>query len=143
MTHAVSPGLAPELPFSSPFRFQREARNDILGFLTKWAELGGVVRFESRFFVAYLATGPEAVQHILQDNNGNYLKEVRSAATFRIALGAGLLLSEGEKWRAQRKVAQPAFHRHQLAGWLPRSPTRLKRCWSAGSNSLCAVASSI
>ena len=28
------------LPFSSPFRFQREARDDVLGFVTKWAEPG-------------------------------------------------------------------------------------------------------
>jgi hypothetical protein len=60
-THKVSRGLAPTLPFSSLFRFQKEARDDILGFMTKWAELGGVARFESRFFVAYLVTAPEAV----------------------------------------------------------------------------------
>ena len=115
MTHAVSPALAPALRFSSPFRFQREARDDILGFLDRWSELGGVARFASRLLVVHLVTAPEAVQHILQDNNKNYLKEVRSAAIFRIALGDGLFLSEGEKWRAQRKVAQPAFHRQRLA----------------------------
>jgi hypothetical protein len=57
MTHSVSPGLAPALPLSSPFRFQREARDDVLGFLTKWADLGEVARFESRIFVAHLVTG--------------------------------------------------------------------------------------
>lgn len=45
MSHPVASGLAPAVPFSSPFPFQREARDDVLGFLTKWAELGGVVRF--------------------------------------------------------------------------------------------------
>ena len=115
-THNVHGDLAPALPFSSIFRFQKEARNDVLGFLTKWAELGGVARFESRLFTAYLVTAPEAVQHILQDNNRNYRKEVRSAAVLRIIMGDGLFLSEGEKWRAQRKVVQPAFHRQRLEG---------------------------
>jgi cytochrome P450 len=115
-TDKVSRGLAPTLPFSSLFRFQKEARDDILGFMTKWAELGGVARFESRFFVAYLVTAPEAVQHILQENNRNYRKEVRSAAALRIVMGDGLFLSEGDKWRTQRKVMQPAFHRQRLAG---------------------------
>jgi cytochrome P450 len=115
ITPTVSLSLAPALSFSSPFRFQSEARHDILGFLTRWASLGGVARFASRIIVVHLVTAPAAVQHVLQDNNKNYLKEVRSAAIFRIALGDGLFLSEGEKWRAQRKVAQPAFHRQRLA----------------------------
>jgi hypothetical protein len=96
MTRAVALGLAPALPFSSPFRLQRETREDVLGFLARWAELGGVVRFESRFFLAYLVTAPEAVQHILQDNSRSYVKELRSAGIFRIALGDGLFLSEGD-----------------------------------------------
>ena len=112
----VSGGLAPALPFSSIFRFQKAARDDILGFITSWAELGGIARFESRLFAAYLVTAPEAVQHILQDNNKNYRKEVRSAAVLRIVMGDALFLSEGDKWRTQRKVVQPAFHRQRLAG---------------------------
>jgi cytochrome P450 len=110
-TDKVSGNLAPALPFSSIFRFQKEARDDILGFITSWAELGGIARFESRLFAAYLVTAPEAVQHILQDNNKNYRKEVRSAAVLRIVMGDALFLSEGDKWRTQRKVVQPAFHR--------------------------------
>jgi len=66
--------------------------------------------------VAYLVTAPEGVQRILQDNNKNYRKEVRLARIFRIVMGDGLFLSEGDKWRAQRKVVQPAFHRQRLAG---------------------------
>jgi hypothetical protein len=73
-TDKVSGSLAPALPFSSIFRFQKAARDDILGFLTTWAELGGVARFESRLFTAYLLTAPEAVQHILQDNNKKLLQ---------------------------------------------------------------------
>ena len=42
MTHPIAPVLVPALPCSSPFCFQKEARADILGFLTKWTELGGV-----------------------------------------------------------------------------------------------------
>jgi cytochrome P450 len=115
-THKVYGDLPPALPFYSIFRFQKQARDDILGFITKWAELGGVARFESRLFVAYLVTAPEGVQRILQDNNKNYRKEVRSARVLRIVMGDGLFLSEGDKWRTQRKIVQPAFHRQRLAG---------------------------
>jgi len=115
-TDRGSSRLAPSLPFSSPFRFQREARDDILGFITRWAKLGGVARFDSRLSVAYLVTAPEGVQRILQDNNRNYGREVRSTAVLRIVTGDALFLSEGDKWRTQRRVFQPAFHRQRLAG---------------------------
>ncbi|MGO9604433.1 MAG: cytochrome P450 [Candidatus Binataceae bacterium] len=115
LTHRVPRALAPALPITSPFRFQKEARADILALFERWAELGGVTRFQSRVFVSHLVTSPEGVQHVLQDNHKNYTKEVRSAAVFRVALGDGLFLSEGDKWRAQRRTAQPAFHRQRLA----------------------------
>src|SRR5208282_1920832 len=115
LTHSVSRPLAPALPITSVFRFQKEARADILGLFDRWAELGGVARFQSRIFVSHLLTSPEAVQHVLQDNHKNYTKEVRSTGILRVALGDGLFLSEGEKWRGQRRTAQPAFHRQRLA----------------------------
>ncbi len=110
---------APALSFKSPLRFLRELRSDALGFLTRWAELGGVARFGSALVTSVLVTSPDAVQHVLQDNHQNYIKEVRSARIFRVGLGNGLFLSEGETWRAQRQAVQPAFHRRQLAEMTP------------------------
>lgn len=110
---------APALFFKSPLRFLRELRSDALGFLTRWAELGGVASFQSPFLTSLLVTSPEAVQHVLQDNHQNYVKEVRSARIFRLGLGNGLFLSEGEAWRAQRQAAQPTFNRRRLSEMIP------------------------
>ncbi|HKN01065.1 MAG TPA: cytochrome P450 [Candidatus Binataceae bacterium] len=115
LAHSAAPVLAPALTTSSAFQFLREMRGDLLGCLDRWAEQGGVARFQSRLFVSHLVTAPAAVQHVLQDNPKNYVKEVRSARIFAILLGNGLFLSEGEVWRAQRRVAQPAFHKQHLA----------------------------
>ncbi len=62
----------------------------------------------------YLVFTPEDTKHILQENHRNY---GRSPAfqVLKIFLGNGLLTSEGDFWRRQRRLAQPAFHRQKLA----------------------------
>lgn len=62
----------------------------------------------------YLLLRPEDVKHVLQENHRNY---GRSPAfqILKIFLGNGLLTSDGDFWRRQRRLAQPAFHRQKLA----------------------------
>ena len=62
----------------------------------------------------YLVMQPEDAKHVLQENHRNY---VRSPAfnVLKIFLGNGLLTSDGDFWRRQRRLAQPAFHRQKLA----------------------------
>ncbi len=56
----------------------------------------------------------EDVKYVLQENNRNYHKSeaYKILATF---LGNGLLTSEEDFWRRQRKLAQPAFYKQRLA----------------------------
>ena len=62
----------------------------------------------------YLVFKPEDAKHVLQENHRNY---GRSPAfeVLKIFLGNGLLTSDGDFWRRQRRLAQPAFHRQRLA----------------------------
>lgn len=62
----------------------------------------------------YLVLRPEDVKHVMQENHRNY---GRSPAfeILKIFLGNGLLTSDGDFWRRQRRLAQPAFHRQRLA----------------------------
>lgn len=57
---------------------------------------------------------PDGVKHILLDNNRNYEKSY-GYKILGILLGRGLLTSEGDFWRKQRRLMQPAFHRERLA----------------------------
>lgn len=56
----------------------------------------------------------EDARHILQENNRNYHKS-EAYKILAIFLGNGLLTSEDDFWRRQRKLAQPAFHKQRLA----------------------------
>ncbi len=78
------------------------------------ADYGDVVRFRVGLWDAYVLTHPSDVKHLLQDNYQNY----RKGFTFghlKSLVGSGLLTAEGDSWRIQRRLAQPAFHRQRLA----------------------------
>lgn len=62
----------------------------------------------------YLVLQPDDAKHVMQENHRNY---GRSPAfnVLKIFLGNGLLTSDGDFWRRQRRLAQPAFHRQRLA----------------------------
>lgn len=59
-------------------------------------------------------TSPEYAQHVLQEKNRKYQKSF-AYDILKLFLGQGLLTSEGDFWRKQRRLAQPAFHRERLS----------------------------
>ncbi|GAB3175911.1 cytochrome P450 [Telluribacter humicola] len=63
--------------------------------------------------ITVLLTAEDA-KHVLQENNRNYHKS-EAYKILAIFLGNGLLNSEGDFWRRQRKLAQPAFYKQRLA----------------------------
>lgn len=91
-------------------------RDPLALFLQSRDRYGDVVRFKFGPFQYYLVNDPEVVKHVLVDNPKGYTKS-RNYLGLKVVLGEGLLTSEGEHWRRQRKLAQPAFHRDKLAGF--------------------------
>jgi cytochrome P450 len=53
-------------------------------------------------------------QYALQKNQKNFSKTTIQTRDMAKYLGQGLLTSEGEHWKKQRKLIQPAFHKKQL-----------------------------
>ena len=52
---------------------------------------------------------PASIHHILVDNPANYRRTAATIRMLRPLLGKGLLLSEGEDWRDQRRIIAPAL----------------------------------
>ena len=92
-------------------------RDPLRVFTQSFAEYGDVVRFRFGPLVAHLVSSPSGVNHVLAENNKNYGKQTRGYAALRYVLGNGLLTSEGEFWKRQRRIAQPAFHRQRIGGF--------------------------
>jgi cytochrome P450 len=115
----------------NPFTAEAEMRRDPLGFMTRIArEYGDVVCAQMGPLRFYLLHHPDAVKHVLQDNNQNYVKGM-VIGRVKILIGEGLFTSEGDFWRRQRRLAQPAFHRERIAGladtMIRRTAERLAR----------------
>ena len=72
--------------------------------------LGG---FGSQKF--YLVTHPRDVEHVWKTHHRNYVKGA-NFQLLRPLAGNGLFLNEGDSWRTQRKLLQPAFHLPRLIG---------------------------
>ena len=95
-----------------------EARRDPLKFL-RWAarEYGDVVRFDAWPFIVHVLHHPDHIKHVLQDNNRNYWKG-NLMRRVKPLIGEGLFTSEGDFWRRQRRLAQPAFHHQRIEGFV-------------------------
>src|SRR5215203_3161551 len=78
---------------------------------------GDVARYRVAHTRMYQVSSPEGVGRILHDNHRNYSKDVATFGTLRLFLGNGLFTSDGDFWRRQRRLAQPAFHRRRVAAF--------------------------
>jgi cytochrome P450 len=64
----------------------------------------------------FLVNSPELIKDVLVTNPKNFIKS-RGLQMAKRFLGEGLLTSEGEFHRRQRRLAQPAFHRQRVANY--------------------------
>ncbi|MFI6130732.1 cytochrome P450 [Micromonospora sp. NPDC051141] len=88
---------------------------DRLGMMTTAAaRWGDAARLPVGPKTLYFFNHPGHAKHVLADNAANYHKGI-GLVHARRALGDGLLTSEGELWRKQRKVVQPAFQSRRIA----------------------------
>jgi cytochrome P450 len=94
-------------------------KDPLAGFLRATREHGDLVYFPLRHRSFYLAAHPADVARVLYENHGNYRKGTRTYAKIRGLLGNGLVTSDGETWRRQRRLMQPAFHHQRIAAFAP------------------------
>ncbi|MFT4570114.1 MAG: cytochrome P450 [Hyphomicrobiaceae bacterium] len=60
---------------------------------------------------------PDGVRHVLQDRHAIYTKQNTDYKVLARVLGQGLVTSDGEFWRRQRRMIQPAFHKERIRGF--------------------------
>ncbi|MCG8349991.1 MAG: cytochrome P450 [Chloroflexales bacterium] len=91
-------------------------KRDIHSILHLREIYGDIIRQGLGTAEIYILTHPDLAARVLQINNRNYVKG-DLFEQLRDIIGNGLVTSEGEFWRRQRRLIQPAFHRRLIAGF--------------------------
>jgi enediyne biosynthesis protein E7 len=80
-----------------------------------FAEFGDIYRVfaPARGVYNYVINHPEDIKRVLLSNHRNYTKG-EGMDRVKILLGNGIMTSEGDFWRRQRRMMQPAFHRRVI-----------------------------
>lgn len=132
LASSAPPPLPPLLPSTKLLGHLSRFRDDPLGLFVEGRAAGDIVRVRvaNRYF--NLVYHPEAIHQILVSNHQNYVKQTRGYQALRRILGNGLVTSEGDFWRRQRRIAQPAFNHRRLGGFadtMVRATNDLSAIW--------------
>nr|BFD89358.1 cytochrome P450 [Kitasatospora sp. Xyl93] len=108
--HRVPPGPPRR---AAPVLLRRLVGDRLSMMRSAAAEYGDAVRISMGPKTLYFFNHPDHAKHVLADNAASYHKGI-GLAQARRALGNGLLTSEGELWRKQRRQIQPAFQHKRI-----------------------------
>lgn len=89
----------------------------------------------------YVISHPDMVSHVLGRNYRNYVKGI-GIDRVNVLLGKGLIVSEGEVWKRQRRMIQPMFHSEMLerfSATMVRCSERLLADWQRRSGDDCRI----
>ena len=131
-TALTIPGPPTRLPGAHFLAFRRDA----LGFLQYVSQTyGDVATFKLGPERVVLLTHPDHIQSVLITHHRQFTKARRGNVSQQF-LGEGLLNSEGDMHRRQRRLTQPAFHRQRIAQYgtvMTEYTTRLQSQWQDGT----------
>lgn len=111
------------------------ARRDPLGTLAQWhRQYGDVIHYRFCGLPVYILAHPRDIEQVLLADAHSFTKGLTSSANPEL-FGNGLLTSDGEFWRRQRRLANPAFHRENIARYAEialEEAARLVATWQDG-----------
>ena len=129
--YSYPPGPRPRTPGAVLVPFRR----DMLKYLARLQrEYGDIASFCAGGQWIVLLSHPEAIKDVLVSNDRLFIKG-RILQRSKRLLGEGLLTSEGELHRRQRRLVQPAFHRSRISGYAEKMveyAARARQRWQEG-----------
>lgn len=90
---------------------------DTLAFLLDVRQYGDIASFLFGPFRAYVVSSPELVHQVLVTDADKFYKPVSVKAATRPVIGNGLFSNDGDFWKRQRRLVQPAFHTKRIGAY--------------------------
>lgn len=103
----------------SLWRYMKLFRQDILSAQPAKLYRAWMAEFKTPFFRSYLANDPELVKRVLKERPDDFPKSDRIGAGLRPLLGNSVFLTNGEVWKRQRRIIDPAFEGGRLRDTYP------------------------
>tara|TARA_R110002110_G_scaffold20312_56_gene82611 strand:- start:4915 stop:6267 length:1353 start_codon:yes stop_codon:yes gene_type:complete len=117
MTHPPKPPSRPDKV--SLLRYARLFRADILSAQPARLYRAWMAEFKTPFFRSYLMNQPDLVKTVLRDRPDDFPKSNRIGEGLRPLLGNSVFLTNGDTWKRQRRIIDPAFEGGRLRESFP------------------------
>jgi cytochrome P450 len=138
----------PELRESAGYRFPPGFQRNLLWFAFRKfrpgnpiflfqhlaEKYGDIAHYKIGWHHIVFLNHPEYIREVLVVQNDNFIKE-RTVQRTKMLLGEGMITSEDAEHRAQRQVAQPAFHRQRIQEYgaaIVDEAARARESWRDG-----------
>ncbi len=121
----IPPKPTPRADKVSLWRYLRLFRADILSSQPARLYHALMAAFRTPFFRSYLINDPALIARVLTERPDDFPKSLRIAEGLRPLLGKSVFVTNGEVWKRQRRIIDPAFEGGRLRDTLPA-------IWAAG-----------
>ena len=103
----------------SVWRYMRLFRRDLLSAQPQRLYRAWMAEFRTPFFRSYMINQPELIRTVLKDRPEDFPKSSRISEGLRPLLGQSVFLTNGETWKRQRRIIDPAFEGGRLKDSFP------------------------
>lgn len=103
----------------SLWRYMKLFRQDILSAQPQRLYRAWMAEFRTPFFRSFMVNQPDLVKTLLKDRPDDFPKSDRISEGLRPLLGNSVFLTNGDAWKRQRRIIDPAFEGGRLKDTFP------------------------
>lgn len=115
----IPPKPIPRPDKVSLWRYLALFRQDILSAQPARLYRAWMAEFRTPFFRSYMCNDPALVKRVLQERPADFPKSDRIGEGLRPLLGQSVFVTNGETWKRQRRIIDPAFEGGRLRDTFP------------------------